>query len=79
MSGVIDENGQQWEKCKNTKKNGKYCGDFVLIDTLYYEEPTEEFPYGRDLCPACAKDAGVTTRGMTVTISLTDLFGKKEN
>lgn len=73
MSGVIDEDGNQWEKCKNTRKNGKYCGTFVPIDDLFYDPPSKEFQYGRDLCPLCAKDAGVITRGMTVTINLDDL------
>ena len=46
MSGVIDDNGQQWEHCND-------CGDFVEIELLAYEAPTEEYLYGRDLCPKC--------------------------
>jgi hypothetical protein len=76
MSGVIDENGQQWEKCKNTRRNGKFCGEFVKIETLFYAEPTKEFPYGRDLCPRCAKEEGITTLGKTVTIDLRDWMQK---
>lgn len=45
MSGVIDEYGQ-WEHC-----NG--CGKFVLIQDLNYEQPSEEWPCGRDLCDVC--------------------------
>jgi len=46
MSGVIDEKGQQWEHCSN-------CGDFVKIQNLRYEQPTEKYDYGRDLCSKC--------------------------
>jgi len=46
MSGVIDEKGQQWEHCNN-------CGDFVKIQNLRYEQPTEKYDYGRDLCSKC--------------------------
>jgi len=46
MSGVIDEDGQQWEHC-----NG--CTRFVRIEDLGYEQPTARFKYGRDLCPDC--------------------------
>ena len=47
MSGVIDEYGQ-WEHCNE-------CGEFVLIQDLLYEQPSEKFPYGRDLCSDCEK------------------------
>jgi hypothetical protein len=46
MSGVIDEDGQQWERC-----NG--CARFVRFEELKYEQPTTRFRYGRDLCRAC--------------------------
>jgi len=46
MSGVIDEDGQQWEHCHA-------CGGWEQIELLTYEEPTEEFEYGRDLCVPC--------------------------
>lgn len=46
MGGVIDENGQQWEKCNS-------CLQFVAIQDLEYEQPSEEFKYGRDLCWGC--------------------------
>ena len=46
MSGVILENGEQWEHCNA-------CGGWCLIDDLYYEEPSEKYEYGRDLCPPC--------------------------
>ena len=46
MSGVIDENGTQWEKCNR-------CLQFVDINELCYEQPSEQYEYGRDLCPGC--------------------------
>ena len=46
MAGIIDENGQQWEHCN-------VCGDFVKIRDLLYEEPSEEYKYGRDVCSEC--------------------------
>lgn len=46
MSGVIDEDGQQWEHC-----NG--CTKFIRIEDLLYEQPTMKYRYGRDLCPPC--------------------------
>lgn len=46
MSGVIDENGVQWEHCG-------VCGEFVDIRTLSYEQPSERFKYGRDIGPCC--------------------------
>jgi hypothetical protein len=47
MSGVIDDNGVQWEHCHG-------CGEFVQIELLLYEEKSAGHPYGRDLCPKCA-------------------------
>lgn len=47
MVGVIDESGQQWERC-----NG--CCKFVRIEELRYEPPSKEYECGRDLCAACA-------------------------
>lgn len=58
VSGVIDENGQQWERC-----NG--CGDFERIEALAYEEPSKEFEYGRDLCQNCVFDLA---RGLTARL-----------
>lgn len=49
MSGVVDTDGKQYERC-----NG--CGEFVDMDYLHYEQPTEEFKYGRDLCTKCAEE-----------------------
>jgi hypothetical protein len=46
MAGVIDEEGQ-WERCGR-------CRRFVLIETLGYEQPSEQFQYGRDLCSSCS-------------------------
>jgi hypothetical protein len=48
MSGVIDEDGTQWEHCN-------ICGDFEKIGELRYEQPSERFPHGRDVCRGCAK------------------------
>jgi len=45
MAGVIDEEGQ-WERCNR-------CAGFTLIDDLLYEQPSEEFEYGRDICRPC--------------------------
>ena len=46
MSGVIDDQGQ-WEHCNE-------CGKWVLIQNLRYEQPSEQFKCGRDLCMSCA-------------------------
>jgi hypothetical protein len=46
MSGVIDADGTQWERC-----NG--CGEFVRIDQLQYEKPSAAHEFGRDLCWPC--------------------------
>jgi hypothetical protein len=62
MSGVIDSEGQ-WEHCSK-------CGDWVLIQNLKYEEPSEEYPYGRDLCPKCAGELGVTRPGVSYRIGI---------
>ena len=48
MSGVIDTDGTQYERC-----NG--CGDFVNMDKLIYEHPTLLSKYGRDLCRKCGE------------------------
>lgn len=48
MAGVIDESGQQWERCNN-------CLEFVRIESLQYEEPSPMYSYGRDLCTRCAR------------------------
>ena len=46
MSGVIID-GVQWERC-----NG--CGEYVEINSMHYEQPTESHKYGRDLCVECS-------------------------
>lgn len=53
MSGVIDRNGVQWERCNN-------CLAFVKIQALGYEQPSEQYPHGRDLCPRCARGSAKT-------------------
>lgn len=63
MSGVIDDDGQQWERC-----NG--CGEYVPIESLRYEQPSEKFEYGRDLCADCAPDMDPV--GPAAVIHVTD-------
>jgi hypothetical protein len=55
MSGVILEDGSQYESCC-------VCGHHVLFvgrpaqpgePTLCYEQPSERFPHGRDICSTC--------------------------
>lgn len=46
MSGVIDDNGVQWEHCNE-------CGKWVRYHHLKYEPPSRDHKYGRDLCPEC--------------------------
>lgn len=46
MSGVIMEDGTQWERCNQ-------CGAWVRIQDLCYEYPSPEFTCGRDLCNKC--------------------------
>lgn len=46
MSGVIDEQGIQWEHCN-------ICGDFERIDQLQYDPPSTSYPHGRDVCRKC--------------------------
>jgi ribosomal protein L34E len=50
MCGVVDEQGQQWERCNE-------CGKWVRIQNLCYEQPSENHPYGRDLCTKCFKQS----------------------
>jgi hypothetical protein len=46
VSGVIDKDGKQWERCGR-------CAGFTAFDDLCYETPSEQFEFGRDLCPSC--------------------------
>lgn len=46
MSGVILEDGVQWEHCN-------CCGKFVKLSTLTYEQPSEKYRHGRDIGPCC--------------------------
>lgn len=46
MSGVIDENGVQWEHCN-------VCTKWVKIQDLGYEPPSAEYDCGRDICLEC--------------------------
>jgi hypothetical protein len=51
MSGIVDDSGQQWERC-----NG--CGTFTRFpQALGYEKPKKATPYGRMLCVKCANTA----------------------
>lgn len=54
MSGVIDDNGVQWEHCND-------CGKFVRLTNLGYLKPSEAYPHGKDLCVRCV-DAGIQGR-----------------
>lgn len=49
MSGVIDENGQQWERCNR-------CSDWVRFQELHFEEPSDAYDCGRDLCGDCVQE-----------------------
>lgn len=51
MSGVIDDSGQQWERCNE-------CAAWIKIQSLGYEKPTPQHKYGRDLCVKCV-DKGI--------------------
>jgi len=46
MSGVIDERGQQWERCCG-------CLGWKRIEDLGYVQPSVHHPYGIDLCVEC--------------------------
>lgn len=46
MSGVIDQNGVQWEHCS-------HCTDFIRIERLGYVKPCSKFPDGADICANC--------------------------
>lgn len=48
MSGVIMEDGQQWEHCN-------ICGGWVKIEDLGYEPKSKAHPYGRDVCVKCVQ------------------------
>lgn len=50
----------RWKKCMG-------CGVWTNYDHLRYEPPSDEHPYGRDLCPICGKDH---PKGETITICL---------
>lgn len=47
MSGVIMEDGTQYEHCNR-------CGCFVELSKLKYEQPSVNYECGRDLCPECS-------------------------
>ncbi len=47
MSGVVDEKGQQWEHC------GSCDGFFKFPQSLGYQKPSKQLPYGRMLCVGC--------------------------
>ena len=52
MSGVVDNNGQQWEHCGD-------CYTFIRFpQNLGYEKPTKTWEYGRMLCVSCV-DKGI--------------------
>lgn len=47
MSGVIDENDQQWERCN-------VCCEYVKFEELGYIKPCHHEPIGADVCVTCA-------------------------
>lgn len=47
MSGVIDDNGQQWEHCNRCVKL------FRFPQSLGYQKPNTQYPHGRMLCVHC--------------------------
>ena len=49
MSGVVDNNGQQWEHCNAHPKPAM----FKFPQSLGYEKPSTAWPYGRMLCVTC--------------------------
>ena len=46
MSGVIDDDGVQWERCD-------FCAKWQRLDNLGYEPPTREHKYGRMVGLCC--------------------------
>lgn len=61
MSGVIGSDGIQWERCN-------HCGGWEKIDELRYEQPSEKYDCGRDICRKCAKLLGITKRGLVAYV-----------
>jgi hypothetical protein len=57
MSGVIMEDGTQWEHCNK-------CGKFVEINHLFYQKPDEENKYGLDLCLDCCIELGFISKNV---------------
>ncbi len=48
MSGVIDDNGIQWERCND-------CGEYTKFTELYNISPENaDNRYGLVVCPSCA-------------------------
>ena len=72
MSGVIDEDGVQWERCNR-------CAGFTRFENLCYEEPTDEFRFGRDLCEDCVN--AMLNGGPTIlpTDQLRDQLSQEES
>lgn len=54
MSGVVDKDGQQWEHCSG-------CNNWIKIQDLGFEIPSQDWPHGRDLCVKCV-DTGIQKR-----------------
>jgi len=46
MSGVILEDGVQWEHCN-------VCAKWVRLDNLGYMKPSKKNPYGLNICMDC--------------------------
>lgn len=70
MSGVIDNNGVQWEHCNE-------CTNYVRIDLLMYEQPSADHKYGRDLCKTCSeRSKEKVVHGVPVTIDCQVIFNR---
>lgn len=50
MSGTIDDNGVQWERCCG-------CQEWVKLGDLGYLKPTAKHKHGLDLCVTCVDTA----------------------
>lgn len=50
MSGVIDDDGQQWERCNE-------CGEFTKLEELGFQPFSEKWQGPCDICIACANKA----------------------
>lgn len=61
MAGVIDDDGIQWERCNA-------CTNWTRLQDMHYQFPGGDYPYGRDLCTACAAQQPLGTIAYTATV-----------